>query len=271
MTMRMKIYGIYNTISGGIYTGITNNEKRRWREHKKVANSTSPSVKKYAIHYAIAKYGVDNFIFKVLEEVDTIEEAKAREVEWISTLRENNFYIYNETDGGDYNAWTDGMPQELIDKIWTPERRKTQSEANMGEKNYFYGKQLSGEANGNYGKGMKPHVKEKLLQIRRKLTQEQVDEMRKLYEQEKYRIKDLSEKYKISISTTFRIVNYQSWVGLNWHRIPKTKPNLKKEDVLEMRSLYDTGNYTYKELAIKYNLSHKYVSAVIARRKWKNI
>lgn len=126
-------------------------------------------------------------------------------------------------------------------------------------------------ANGNFGKGMKPHVKETLLQIRRKLTQEQVDEMRKLYEQENYRIIDLSEKYGITISTAFRIVNYQSWVGTDWHRTPKIKPNIKKEDVLEMRALFETGNYTKKELANKYNISYNHVGAIIARRKWKDI
>lgn len=136
----MSIYGIYNTVNGGIYTGITNNTQRRWYEHKKEAQTSRiPYNEKYTIHKALAKYGIDNFIFMVMDTAETPEEAKAKEIEWIKTLKENNYKIYNETDGGDYNAWTNGMSQELIDKIWTPARRKAQSENQIGDKNYFYG------------------------------------------------------------------------------------------------------------------------------------
>jgi group I intron endonuclease len=57
-----NIYGIYNKINGKIYIGITNNLKRRWSEHKKLSKKITEH--SYAVHLAIKKYGLQNFILK---------------------------------------------------------------------------------------------------------------------------------------------------------------------------------------------------------------
>lgn len=44
-----------------------------------------------------------------------------------------------------------------------------------------------------------------------------------------------------------------------------------EKQVLEMRKLYATGNYSYKELATLYNLSYDGVWAIIKRKRWKHI
>jgi len=44
-----------------------------------------------------------------------------------------------------------------------------------------------------------------------------------------------------------------------------------EKEVLEMRELYATGNYSYKELATLYNLSYDGIWCIINRKRWKHI
>ena len=85
------IYKITNLINEKIYVGKSKNPKVRWRQHK--SHSQKRNTKLY---YAMRKYGIENFIFEVLEECNenTIND---KEIYYISSL---NPY-YNMTDGGD--------------------------------------------------------------------------------------------------------------------------------------------------------------------------
>jgi group I intron endonuclease len=85
------IYKITNLINEKIYVGKSKNPKVRWRQHK--SHSKKRNTKLY---YAMRKYGIENFIFEVLEECNenTIND---KEIYYISSL---NPY-YNMTDGGD--------------------------------------------------------------------------------------------------------------------------------------------------------------------------
>ena len=82
-----KISGIYkitNTITGDFYVGSSNDVKKRWRSHK------WPSVwKKYPnkqLYQDMQKYGVDKFVFEVLEVVEP-EELKEAEQKFIEILK----------------------------------------------------------------------------------------------------------------------------------------------------------------------------------------
>ena len=44
-----------------------------------------------------------------------------------------------------------------------------------------------------------------------------------------------------------------------------------KQNVIEIRNLYKTGNYTLYELGKKFNICFSAVSHIISRRNWKNI
>ena len=85
------IYRISNLINGKIYVGKSKNPKVRWRQHK--SHSKKRNTKLY---YAMRKYGIENFLFEVLEECNenTIND---KEIYYISSL---NPY-YNMTAGGD--------------------------------------------------------------------------------------------------------------------------------------------------------------------------
>jgi group I intron endonuclease len=98
MLRDLFIYRIRNKVNGKAYIGWTVDPKRRWRNHQLSARNASRN----AIHRAIAKYGVQNFEFQIIEQMlGTIRGAHAREIQWIK--REGTFWPagYNLTRGGD--------------------------------------------------------------------------------------------------------------------------------------------------------------------------
>jgi len=90
----MIIYQITNTITNDFYIGKTKNFKERVYSHKYIANKNKSQT---YIHRAIRKYGVENFIFSILEKVESPEILNEREVFWIKHLKPK----YNMTKGGD--------------------------------------------------------------------------------------------------------------------------------------------------------------------------
>ena len=93
----ISVYCVTNLVDSKQYVGWTSNIERRWREHRNCGSSCSLLLRR-----AIKKYGVEQFQFGVLEEFGTEEEAKQKEIEYISWLDtfENG---YNLTQGGEGN------------------------------------------------------------------------------------------------------------------------------------------------------------------------
>lgn len=87
------IYIVKNLINGNIYVGLSKNIERRFMEHKTPKNVTKKTT---VLSRSFRKYGLQNFDFRVLEEVENIEDLPAREMYWISTLKPK----YNMNDGG---------------------------------------------------------------------------------------------------------------------------------------------------------------------------
>ena len=77
--MMKSIYKITNLINNKVYIGQSVHPERRWHEHIWGNNK----YKSY-IHSAIKKYGVENFLFEIIES--NIENYNEREIYWI------NFY-----------------------------------------------------------------------------------------------------------------------------------------------------------------------------------
>lgn len=90
------VYKITSKTTGKSYIGITRNSvKRRWQRH--IANAKAEV--KYHFYHAIRKYGIDDFVHSIIEEVDNTILSK-REIFWISYY---NSYKdgYNSTIGGE--------------------------------------------------------------------------------------------------------------------------------------------------------------------------
>lgn len=98
------IYKIENLINHKIYIGQTNNPQRRFTEHRaKGYEENSHKI----LYYAFDKYGIDNFSFDVIENVND-EDVNDREKYWIAYYDsfENG---YNMTEGGDAPPTLKGM------------------------------------------------------------------------------------------------------------------------------------------------------------------
>lgn len=102
------VYLATNLVNGKVYVGITTRQlSARIGEHiydSFTENGHSPTY----FHKAMAKYGIENFKFTVLEEVertsfdDMREQLYALEQKYISEYQSNNKNVgYNLTDGGD--------------------------------------------------------------------------------------------------------------------------------------------------------------------------
>ena len=83
----MKICGIYkitNTITGNFYIGSSKDVKRRWKSHK--WPSKWNKYPNNSMYLDMQKYGVENFVFEILEEVE-IDKLKETEQQFIEMLK----------------------------------------------------------------------------------------------------------------------------------------------------------------------------------------
>ena len=83
----MKIIGIYkitNTITGDFYIGSSKDVKKRWTSHK--SPSRWKQYKNNPMYLDMRKYGIENFVFEILAEVEP-EKLKDAEQQFIETLK----------------------------------------------------------------------------------------------------------------------------------------------------------------------------------------
>lgn len=106
------IYTITNKINGKQYVGKTNlpDPQERWKEHLK--DYKTERCEKRPLYSAMNKYGVENFVFEVIEECDNTEE---REKFWIKELNTYGSTGYNATLGGDGKAYIQYSDEEIIE------------------------------------------------------------------------------------------------------------------------------------------------------------
>ena len=112
----MSICGIYkyeNNINHKVYVGQSVDCQARYRMHKYM--SLHQELKEYnlPIHKALAKYGLHNFTFTIIEECSK-EKLNEREAFWIRHC-DSDRKGYNATLGGDESHIHFGVPIELFD------------------------------------------------------------------------------------------------------------------------------------------------------------
>ena len=128
------IYGWYNMKSGKWYIGQTVNQERRFKDHIDAAINKKDNTK---FHNALRKYGLENFVYCVLESNVLRENLNLKEQEWIEYY--DSFYNgYNLTAGGSQTIFSEETRQKLSDKLkgkhLSEETRKKLSESHMGKK-----------------------------------------------------------------------------------------------------------------------------------------
>ena len=125
----MKISGIYkitNTVTNDFYIGSSKDVKRRCAQHK--CQSTWKNNPNNPMYIDMQKYGVDNFDFQILEEV---EEGKLKDAEqkFIETLKPT----YNDRNA---NGWDIERYKEYHKTDKYKESRKEYQKTEKGKKSH---------------------------------------------------------------------------------------------------------------------------------------
>lgn len=141
------IYKAENLINSKVYIGFTlKTLDYRRKLHEQLARKGAG----YYFHYALNKYGFENFEWSVLEDNLDEDACLVQESYWISKHQSNKSeYGYNLTSGGDHTT----LNPEVCKKI---------SEAKLGEKHPFYGKHHSEEMRRKISESSKGKHKERL-------------------------------------------------------------------------------------------------------------
>lgn len=238
------IYTITNLINYKIYVGQTTVPKNRWAAHKCEARSDRI---KYPIHFAIRKYGIENFQFCIVNISDSQQEANCNEEFWIQILDSRGDGGYNLAIGGNSNSgWHHTSESKL--KISEANKGKYQPSHTEEWKQHMSqimcGRILSEEwrakiAEGNRGKIVSEESKVKmstshvgkvatdktLIKMSRsmtgkfageksyaaKLNWELVSQIRKEYAEESISQRKLANKYNVSPSTIQSLIENKSW------------------------------------------------------------
>lgn len=117
------IYKFTNKKNGNIYIGVTKDINARFKSHQSRSKS-----KDSRLNRAILKYGIDNFLFEIIDGHKNIDIAKKQETGWIGQYKDSGYELYNISRGGACydeesiermkkanTGWI--MPQEQRDKI----------------------------------------------------------------------------------------------------------------------------------------------------------
>jgi|WetSurMetagenome_2_1015567.scaffolds.fasta_scaffold511614_1 group I intron endonuclease len=130
------IYKIENIINNKVYVGKSRNIVKRLNQYK--YNLKVKSLINQHLLASIEKYGIENFIFSIIEEVEE-SRLNNREIYWIGRYDSTNTEKgYNKTSGGDGMSATLEIrlkiSNTLLNVKHSDERRKNESLSHMGVK-----------------------------------------------------------------------------------------------------------------------------------------
>jgi len=173
------VYKITNLINNKTYIGITTKSlNERKRGHIQACSSKN---RKYLIHKAIYKYGVDNFIFEQLDTFHDTDNGRNKEIEYIKKY--NSFYKngngYNMTIGGEgtqgfrHNHTEDTkqrISKKMIGKPKSEETKRKMKIAQMERKKWYVHilsqDAITKSANSRRGKKGIPHTEKSKQKLR---------------------------------------------------------------------------------------------------------
>ena len=143
------IYGWYNTLTDMWYIGQTIDEEGRFKRHIDDGINKRDNI---YFHRALRKYGLDNFVYCVLEDNVLRANLNMREMDWIEYY--DSFYCgYNLTLGGRKNTiFSEEVKEKLKGKLaWnkgkhhSEETKRKLSESHKGRTTWNKGKHHSEE------------------------------------------------------------------------------------------------------------------------------
>ena len=275
--MTYHIYCITNKINNKSYIGQSINAYERWKDHIQDALRTTGKTannKKFAIHHALLKYGLNVFEWQVIDTVNTLNSANEAEDFYIAYLRTMAPNGYNLISGGKSKK----LSQQTKEKIRKKLKIVGSLVGKFGPDHPNYGstlseerkQQLSDKFSGDGGAGRKIN------------SSKAVEIYREYLNNPNATAKSLSLKYGLAKNTVCNILNKKSWkkalknlpvvdlkervCGERW-----INSKLTEQDVINIIDKYKTGKYTYQQLADEYSVVNSNISNIINAKRWKHI
>ena len=292
----MYLYKITNKINNKKYIGITNSYKRRFRQHK--TNHSPNSL----ICKAIQKYGENNFIFEVLKENLSIQQACQLEQQYIKN--ENSLVPngYNISKGGNINIGSSNGRAKLTDEevqyikdhrnlpmyilydefnekisydafkeiYWNHTYIDIQPHAEMYPHNLEFSNQFTSNNKLDYCE---------VVELRKKYAQH--IPWRQVYEKEYKEIfPDQMTFWNIYNGNKYKLVMPEVFTKENKHFQASTshsgenngRSKLTKEDVIKIRKLHEEDNISNSEIYKMYpQVSTTSIRNIINYKTWKTL
>ena len=171
------IYGWYCIVTDKWYIGQTIDEEGRFKRHIDDGINKRDNI---YFHRALRKYGLDNFVYCVLEDNVLRANLNMREMDWIEYY--DSFYCgYNLTLGGRKNTiFSEEVKEKLKGKLaWnkgkhhSEETKRKLSESHKGRTTWMKGKHHSEEAKRkisehNKGKKLSEETRRKMSNLHEK-------------------------------------------------------------------------------------------------------
>lgn len=259
---------IFNKINAKIYVGKTNDYENRWKRHIRIANGAA-SERTNAIHRAIRKYGVNNFIFKVVQSFEIEADCFAAERYWVEYFNSNDEnFGYNLTNGGEgASGWkvTEEVRQKIRDKATGRKHTPETIEKLKQRKQSLPGR-------------MPSNIEQlKIMNISRKHTEQAKANMSKARIGMKF-----TNEHRQNISKVMLGV----YVGEKSPRYGKThteetkdkmrgekckRSKLKEYQVMEIIRKYELGEYSQSRLAQEYGVCREQIGKIVRRENWAHL
>lgn len=110
------IYKITNQCNGHCYIGQSKTVRARWRAHIYASQDENDAAYWYPLMCAFRKYGVENFVFELLEET-TVSDLSAKEKFYIQLYDATSHNNYNQTDTIGGNCKEPAYVSQLYDDL----------------------------------------------------------------------------------------------------------------------------------------------------------
>jgi len=206
------IYVIQNKLNNKIYVGKTSNPIRRYAEHRGIANGAKP--REYSlIHAAIKKYGIDNFIFSVIEEWENEQDSYNAEEFWIEFFRTDVSKFgkeagYNVNAGG--RGAKSGALNPMFGKTHSPEVKAKMSAQRSGALNANFGKHFSDETKQIMSK-KKQNIYLGENNPRAKFTNDQAENIRSEWNAGGISMSELALKFNVRRNVIWKILRNKTY------------------------------------------------------------
>lgn len=227
---RIGIYGIQNKINAHIYVGKTGmNFGDRWDSHKSLLRNNK-HFNQY-LQNAWNKYGEENFEFVVIEDCN-IEELDEKEQYYIKLYRDQKL-SYNLADGGEGGSFLGKhLSEETKRKIGEKNRinmtGKKLSEATKQKMSQSQIKRCSqwteedrqawGKMSAEKASGYKWNDKSRQKMLGNKNgathTEDEIKEIRRLYEAENKTCREIADLFGLSYDYTYGVIKYKRWANI---------------------------------------------------------